>query len=90
VGMFAQNVEGHDWEEFWVFRYIDIDLRLIQYNAGYKIQCPLVKKCDPTLFGSRDFFQHLRSVRKKDKRSALLKLDQILKKLEERYLDEVE
>ncbi|MFI5304954.1 MAG: hypothetical protein ACHQYP_09200, partial [Nitrospiria bacterium] len=69
-----------------MFRHIDINLRLVKYNSGYQIQCPLYKGCDPTLVGSMELFQHLRAVHNKDRRKALNKLEHMLKNLEKRYL----
>ncbi|MFI5305081.1 MAG: hypothetical protein ACHQYP_09845 [Nitrospiria bacterium] len=87
IEMFHHLRLEHDYEEFVFFRFIDVELKLVTFNEGYKLICPASASCKEILLGSHELFDHLKTEHKKSGHAALNKIEAILKEKERSYYE---
>jgi hypothetical protein len=87
IEMFHHLRLEHDYEEFVFFRFIDVELKLVIFNEGYKLNCPARQSCKEILLGSHELFDHLKSLHKKSGHAALKTIETVLKNKEKSYYE---
>lgn len=86
AGIYHHLILIHDYEEFLFFRYIDVTLKLAQFNEGYRLKCTS-RSCKEIVLGSHELFNHLKTEHHKSVVAALSAIETLLKRKEKSYYE---